>query len=97
MYIEFMEKEVEVLSVQRFIDLSDGRAIYQVTMAKPHKITEEIRKRLSDEQSGSTEIYSNMIQFTVPVENGQMYPVGSNWSIEINKDGSLGIIPIKKK
>lgn len=92
-----MEKEVEVLSVQRFIDISDGKAIYQVTMAKPHKITEEIKKRLSDEQSNSTEIYSNMIQFTVPIENGHMYPVGSSWSVAINKDGSLNIIPIKKK
>lgn len=92
-----MEKEVEVLSVQRFIDLSDGKAIYQVTMAKPHKITEEIKKRLSDEQSNSTEIYSNMIQFTVPIENAYMYPVGSSWSVAINKDGSLNIIPIKKK
>ena len=92
-----MEREVEVLSVQRFIDLSDGRAIYQVTMAKPHKITEEIKERLSDEQSGSTEIYSNMIQFTVPIENGHMYPVGSTWIVEMNKDGSLSIKPTKKK
>jgi hypothetical protein len=92
-----MEKEVEVLSVQRFIDLSDGKTIYQITMAKPHKITEEIKKRLSNEQIASSEIYSNMIQFTVPIENGHMYPVGSTWEVEINKDGSLSIKPTKKK
>jgi hypothetical protein len=92
-----MEKEVEVLSIQRMIDISDGKAVYQVTMAKPHKITDEIRARLSDEQRNSTEIYTNIIQFTVPVQNGSVYPVGSSWKVEINKDGSLNLTPMHKK
>jgi hypothetical protein len=92
-----MEKEVEVLSIQRLIDVSDGKAVYQVTMAKPHKITDEIRERLSDEQRNSSEVYSNIIQFTVPIQNGPVYPVGSSWKVEIKKDGSLNVTPISKK
>ncbi len=92
-----MEKEVEVISVQRLIDLSDGKAVYQVTMANPHKITEEIRKRLPEDQKDSTEIYTNILQFTIPIENGSLYLVGSNWKVAVNKDGSLNVTPVTKK
>jgi hypothetical protein len=97
MYFRRMENEVEVLSIQRMIDISDGKAVYQVTMAKPHEITEEIRERLSDEQKNSMEIYTNIIQFTVPIQSVNMYPVGSSWKVEINKDGGLKVTPKSKK
>ncbi len=92
-----MNNGIEVLSVQRYIDLSNGKPIYQVTMAEPHQVTDEIKSRLPDDQNSSTEIYSNMVQFTVPIDKGKLYPVGSTWKIEFSIDGTLNIKPLKKQ
>ncbi len=86
-------EEVEVVSIERYVDPSNDSPVYQVTIAKVKKITDEIRERLSPDQINSREVYSNIIQFVIPTKYGNIYPVGSKWNIDINENG----ISIKKK
>ncbi|WMT51087.1 MAG: hypothetical protein RE471_08930 [Ferroplasma sp.] len=86
-----MEYEVEVLSVQRVIDLVTGKPRCQVTFGVPNEITEKISARLTEEQKESPEIYSNIVSISTSYENGKLYQVSSKWKITINKNGDINI------
>ena len=81
-----MEYEVEVLSVQRVIDLVSWKARCQVTFGVPNEITEKIGARLTEQQKESPEIYSNIVSISTSYENGKLYQISSKWKITVNRN-----------
>ena len=86
-----MEYEIEVLPVQRVIDLVTGKPRCQVTFGVPNEITEKRSARLTEEQKESPKISSNIVSISTSYENGNLYQVSPKWKITIHKNGDINI------
>ncbi|MCI4317124.1 MAG: hypothetical protein L3J96_01170 [Thermoplasmata archaeon] len=97
MSLPVMIFDVKVLGVVHASDAATGDSVYQVTLGRSVKLP-EARRAGTPHPPGAEPPKEMQVFYLVaylPIEEECPYRAGSNWSLEVKKDGTMHLTPKK--